>query len=1475
MPEFVDLQRRFCPLDKAELEDVEQLSLADKYGFGTSVGWNELLKHARVVLLAEAGSGKTKEMDQQVKRLVGAGQFALFIPLEGLAKEPLSGLLEPPAAEMLEEWCTKPDAPGWFFLDSVDELKLTDGKFDRALLRLAQQLHGHTDRARVLVSCRPSDWNSDLDLGAFQRRLPPPQPRDRTSSRSGDDVFLQALAADGATTESSMDADEEADRQTVLTVVMLPLDRDQIAVLAKSADVCDPDRFLTEVAQRNAWDFVRRPLDLLDLIEVWKASGELGARAKQLETNVLAKLREGQERPRQDVLTDANARNGAERLAFALAHMGCRTIRSPVERPDPVRMDGVLGPETVLRDWTPAERQALLSRALFDPATYGRIRFHHRSVQEYLAARYLRRLNGKGVSTRNLFRLLFDERHGIRIVRPSMRAIAAWAALWDDDVRREICAREPEILLSLGDPETLTLEARAGVLRAFVRAYGQGGWRGLSVPIDEVGRFADPDLAEVIRECWDVGAANKDVGELLIELIWLGPVKDCADFALAAARDPACSPRSRLTAMRALLACGDDDGARTCADSMLADSTSWPDDVIDGAAADLFPKFLGVDELIGLIRQDARKGQVGRGFESAVWKIATAVDSSSSTVAALRDALAELIWETRAPDLQLYHVRGACARLAPALALLCWRQLTGASAHLDDPLLRACVIAWRFGRGMAGWYESAGKLRELFKTDATRRRGDVFWAELAFVDEAATGLDSRDRFYHAQHDSLVGRLTETDRPWLQSALMALSRPDRRAVALHALVQLWRDGGRASSELHGLRLKVQGDDALEELLTKWTASPSEAVIRERDRTDREHAEIEREREEQASKVRASWRQWRDEVQGNPDQAFAPENLTNTLFKLHGWLRRHSRDRNLWDVWDRAALVQVFGEDIAARAETALRALWRKTEPVLWSRRADEVKNAVPAPAWQLGLMGLSAEALGPGWDRNLSPDEARIAVVYATIELNGFAPFLSDLVQSHRSVVEEVLGGELCAELEAGGDHVNLPTLSDLAYADSHIKRVFMSRVIAGLERWPDACTEQNRQVWAHRLNDALRVLTEAQTPSERKAIAQECERRYQSDPTGTLALQWLTGLFRADAARGAELLIETLAVGEESVPRERAVELVAGLFGDRDLSLLAIEGPSERARVLARLVRCAYAHVRREDDQVHDGPYSPDMRDNAETGRGFLLSALCDIPGAETCQTLLEFADEKEFAAIGDRLRLLARERAAADAEEERGRPEDIVALEDQLETPARDGASLFGIMMDRLHDLDHDYRHDDFSIRALLRNFHDESELRTVLAGRLRDHANDVYSVTQEEEVADAKRTDIRLHVPEGDRKAVIEVKIADNWSVSDLRTALRAQLVGRYLRHVSCRHGCLLLAFHGQPRKSEPPRRYWIHPDTHQRLGLADVAALLKEEARSLEAESTDGLRIEIFLLDLSDTGSSQQRSQKSHRNSGIELI
>ena len=284
----------------------------------------------------------------------------------------------------------------------------------------------------------------------------------------------------------------------------------------------------------------------------------------------------------------------------------------------------------------PAERQTLLRRALFDPATYGRVRFHHRSVQEYLAAQRLRGLHENGMSIKALFRLLFAERYGVEVVFPSMREIAAWLALRIDAVRKELIEREPETLVSLGDPGSLDPTARRELLRAFVSEYGGGGWRGLNLPLTEMRRLAHPELATVIRECWGDGPANPEVRELLIDLIRLGPTEACADLAHGVALDTAASDYHRIAAIRALLACGWNDSVWDLSCAMLAEPASWPDRIVHGVAADLFPAVITADELIALMKRTREPKNTVGGFDWAARRIVKSIEVGSDSAAALR-----------------------------------------------------------------------------------------------------------------------------------------------------------------------------------------------------------------------------------------------------------------------------------------------------------------------------------------------------------------------------------------------------------------------------------------------------------------------------------------------------------------------------------------------------------------------------------------------------------------------------------------------------------------------------------------------------------------------------------------------------------------------------------------------------------------------------------------------------------------------
>ena len=540
----------------------------------------------------------------------------------------------------------------------------------------------------------------------------------------------------GRTTPATREQQGGTQRSDLQTVTMLPMSDRQVKRFAHQRGTREVGEFLAAVDRRDAWTFARRPLDLIALMDTWNQSGTLGTRAQQHETNVTTKLRDDPDRPGNDVLSEAKARDGAERLALSLTLTRTGSIRSPEQALDAEYANGTLDSGQVLTDWTEAERKALLRRALFDPATYGRVRYHNRSTQEYLAARHLLSLRERGMSTKARLRLLFRTCYGVEVVIPSMRAIAAWLALWDDDVCKELSEREPETLLSQGDPESLDLATRTRILRRFVAAYGSGDRRGLNVPIGEVRRLAHAELAPVIRECWKT-ATNDEVRELLLELIWQGAIERCADLARAVAFDPSSTPHHRVIAVRALVVCKCNADIADLASDLLAQPASWADEVVHGVAADLFPRFITAEQLLTLMERTKESRRTVGGFDWASRQIVETIEPLSAPAVCLRNGLAALVRSGRSPGTGIYDLHSRFDHLAPALATLCGRQLAELANRPGPELVRASVIASRFG-GLGG-ANLIGTTREPVATLKTglaaepSARSDTFWCELAFV----------------------------------------------------------------------------------------------------------------------------------------------------------------------------------------------------------------------------------------------------------------------------------------------------------------------------------------------------------------------------------------------------------------------------------------------------------------------------------------------------------------------------------------------------------------------------------------------------------------------------------------------------------------------------------------------------------------------------------------------------------------------
>lgn len=376
LPHYVNLERRFYTLSERELAEPDYLAQLNHDRLVSGSSWDEILDVPRVVILADGGAGKTWEMIAAHNRKLKAGACSFFLPIEHLKDHGLTALLEQPDQVRYQAWQKSNDEKAWFFLDAVDELKLVRGSLEKALRLLSIELGSHKDRANIVLSSRPNDWDAAADLETFYRFFPPLKSKRKQSEPK--EAFLKGLRR-----STGAQADDDVPPPPIKTTMLLPLSSDQIRRLASHSEVEDPQLLVDEIERRDAWMFARRPQDLLDTIDYWNEFGKIGRRSEHVAFNVQKKLTEPRRRGAGEQILDLDkAKYGAERLALALVLTRRRTLQDPVQRLHRSRRDGVLNPAEILTDWTAEERLALLRLPLFSIATYGRIRFHHRSVQD-------------------------------------------------------------------------------------------------------------------------------------------------------------------------------------------------------------------------------------------------------------------------------------------------------------------------------------------------------------------------------------------------------------------------------------------------------------------------------------------------------------------------------------------------------------------------------------------------------------------------------------------------------------------------------------------------------------------------------------------------------------------------------------------------------------------------------------------------------------------------------------------------------------------------------------------------------------------------------------------------------------------------------------------------------------------------------------------------------------------------------------
>lgn len=1426
---FIELDRRFRKLDPKE--DPEKAAL-DSYtasilGRESGLGWKDLLEHRLVVVLGEPGSGKTWEFREKAKTLQAEGKMAFFVPLDQLITQPLSEILPPHDYEKFKSWL-RGDGRATFFLDSVDEAKYqktTD--FMAALDRFRNAISGNGPmRMHLLVSSRISEWRPQSDAHELIARFPqPPPPKSKKQDSKVDH-------SEGATEE----------QEGILIVQIESLDQSRVERFTRERGISDPAAFIRALDESHAWPFARRPIDVIGLVNYWNTHHKLGSLTELIEHDLDQKLKETVDREEQYPLTPEQARLGAETLGAAVAF--CRNFSFRVPDDSYLVEDAAIDSSACLpEDWLPKERNALLNRAIFDSASYGRIRFHHRRSAEYLTAQWLARRIKEGCTIPRLEDLLFARVGNRDIIRPSLAPVTAWLCAgkerWNEDIRNCVLKSAPKIHLRYGDPSQLPLEYKKRLLNALVERYEGRDRAWIDSDHESLSRLADPALADDIARIVRNRQVSADVRIELLLLVRYGRLTDCIDAVLDLIADAEESDDLRHYAVAALR----DTGEMPHLLQLCKIITSWTL-IQTGLCAllceALFPKVIDAEGLVALLRKsekvvqyaDHLPHQLRRHLEEVVTP-----EISGALLAHLADLCRQPL-HTRTDGKVTpisAHFNWIGEVLPPILKILLEK-----SCLTDSERDASARALWLLGRlkydGHLHDHDQKDDLNALTGRHPEIRRL-YFW----YLIDERKGRNNDDLphpLYLFDHFEVL-KPTPADLEWTIDDIKNCKEEADRCITLRMAIDLWNMRGRKWRDRQRIRRAIADNATLLDQFKRLAEYSPQLWI--------QHLWHRHFKYRLAKKW--WWKRRIDPIRQGyrwlTDQWTLLRHIRllrsgKATGRLSGLARDADEEsHSQWAPRSWNKLVKKRGRLIAWAAKEGCKRAWRQFMPLLPHEKPNPQQTDHRVI---VGLAGLQAAFTDNELDfARLSAEDARLAARYAVNELNGFAPWFPELARHKPFAVQDVLSECIRGEwqFDAKREHAN-GVLSDLVWHGEGLIHLIKDVLIAQLRSGDplnDSILEKTLTLLLRQPDSPILILSE---------MAADRAQKY--PPDSYKFILWLAVWLQLDAEPVLKFMQEILP--KTSDANQVMVRLCSVFHYDSRLRLPTVPSPYYTAPIhLRTFIPLVYRYVRPVDDidRVGTGGYSPTFRDRAQEFRGSLLTLLSQSESREADQVLHEFLEEPMLVHLHDYILHLLDQRTERQADLPPWNPEDIRTFAKEHEVDPKTDRDLFKIACWRLQDIKHDVEKADKSIRYDMHREYDERKLRIWFARQLQERSRNRYTVPQEEEIDRRERPDLRIERP-GMAPISIEIKWADKWSLQELFEGLENQLVGQYLRDANSCYGIYLLGYIGR-------QQFWKDPINQSRFSFDQIVSIIDERAQAIVAERRDIEDIAVILIDFTE--------------------
>jgi len=1225
-----------------------------------------------------------------------------------------------------------------------------------------------------------------------------------------------------------------------------PLDENDIRLFAKHRSVVDIDNLIEEVERSNIKSLAERPFDLEGILDKWVNDGNLGSRSELLNHNIDRRINETD--PDNTIRRRLEPRKSLEgATALAAAVVLCN--ETGIQVPDGIHARTGIKADEVLRNWDQREIKTLLERGIFNDVVYGSVRFRHREIREFLAAKWFLNLLEKNTARHKIETLYFRKQYGANMVPPRLRPILPWLILKDRAIRIKVLDEYPEIALEGGDPGCLPLADRKkilnGVLVGIVETGNKYGHNN-----EAIARIAQLDLSNTTLSLINKHVNHEDAIFFLARLAWQGKMENCVPSLLTIAIDPKRGTSTRMAAIRAVMSCGTDDHKSSFWNALLKNQADIPRILL----ADLLHNSISIDQegvlylLKAIEKLPAHKPYeatgLGRALHAYIDRFPITVSNATQPVVELIDGLMKFL------SCPPYYERSYCRIsknfpwiLNPLIHAIERLVEIRANVVMKEKYLDILVAFPAISDFIDKHYDGyRDKLQHLIPK-WTELNDALFWRQ---VEMNRTRLEKDGNclknFYQVSWHGHFWSFEQNSFSHILNWIETRKLTDEQSVALSLAFKVYSDADKPNQWLDQLQKSVKRNSSLVKELDQLL----NPIVTEQ--------ELERQKKlqqwKQDDKYKRSIGQqnklkWIERLRSNPGLIRHPPGLNpGELSVNQEWLMHEiigvgvHTSRTLGAKWE--SLINIFGTDVAHAYRDAAMGFWRDYTPQLPSEGADS--SSVPYSIY-FALAGLEIESQqNDQFPDHLEECEVNRALRYITWEINGFSGWLEAMHESKRQAVVKTAWAEIAWEL----DNCKPKQLSfGLLHKVTNHAPWLHQDISQQIMSWLEQKTPKNADMQSY----CLYILKSGKVNANE--LAALARRKVETKLPDDQCSQWYALWVDTQPATGIIALSEYLSKLKAKQGELFAQLFITALMGSRHQSSTGpIIGRFRVPEHLKSLYILMHKYIRVEDDidRANKGVYTPELRDCAQSARRLILKQLSEIPSKETYTALKELANVHSNPEYRSWMKELAYTRAEKDSDPEPWTAIQVNEFASSFTITPRTNCQLFDLAINQLIDMKNWLETDDASPYKTWKKADNELEMSNLVAGWLEQNQNvgSYIMVPREVEIANRQRIDLLMQNSNVEHPVPIELKLLDRWTGPKLEERLRNQLVGDYMREGTDRYGVMLLIWQGS--KSD---KKWV---VNKRL--TDIQSLdnaLKDYWNNISGDFPKVSDIEVVVIDL----------------------